>query len=687
MTWPAAAVRVLTALATCCLVVGVPAAVLHREVLDGARFAQHVDAVRTDPHVAGHVGDRIAWRLVRAEPDLLALRPLLAAAATTVVASPAFGGAVRRGVEPLHERLLDGSAVRTVALTVSDVAVLLEAAAAALPGPMVDRLPTTAAVELPVTARPQEGPGADGGGTADRVAAWAGAADVLSWLMPLLALLGLGGALVLDERGASGRSRAGRRLERGAWLAGTSLTAAAAALVPVLLLVEAVAADADLETVPGALGAAAWDELRSSFWLAVGAVGLGGLTLLHVGGRDRSATASGAASEPRADLPHGRRAGRAVVHGVVWGCLGAMVLYAAWPVTADLPAPEAGAKPDPEPTGRCNGSAALCDKPYDRAVFPATHNSMSAADEPGWFFAEQPTGVLGQLEDGVRAFLIDTWYGQPTEVPGVVAAPDATRRAAFTEAVRDFGRGPVRSALRLRRLAGLEPTGPVEPYLCHAMCELGAVRWATVMHQVAGWLDDHPEEVVTFILQDSVAPADTATVLEEAGLLDQLHTAGPGRRWPTLGEMVGSGRRIVVFAENVGGGRRFPWLMSLDDWVQDTPFRHRSIDDLDCRPNRGRRDATMLLVNHWLDSRARRVSSADRVNEAEVLLRRVRTCWRARAMRPTFLAVDFYDRGDLLPVVRRLNGAAWERLPGADGPGRRAVRSCSTGATPCTPRR
>lgn len=656
--WHAVGLRALLAWVTCCVVVAVPAATLHREVLDGRSFAEHVDGVRTDPYVAAHVGDRIAGRLVEVEPDLVALRPLLAAAATTIVASTAFGPAVRRAVEPLHERLLSGDAADAVVLTVTDLAVLVAAAASVLPPALVDQLPAAVTVQLP-TGVAGDPPGDDEGTIAGgRAMAWAGAVDVLAWLAPLLASVGLGAALLVEHRRTRGRRSARGRCERAARFAGTSLAAAATALVAGLLVVELLAGATDRSTVPGALGVAVWHELRWSAWLAVVAVGLGGLALSWLGRPDRSRPRAAVVTGAGGDVRGTGRAGRPLARAGAWSVLAVMVVYGAWPVAADLPGTTSTTReePSPAPTGRCNGLAALCDRPYDQVVFPATHNAMSAADQPGWFFAEQPTGVLGQLEDGVRAFLIDTWYGQPTAVPGVVAAPDATRRDAFAEAVQDFGAGPVRSALRLRRLAGLEPIGGVEPYLCHAMCELGAVRWATVIEQVATWLDDHPEEVVTFVLQDNVTPADTAALLEEAGLLSQLHTQEAGRPWPTLGEMVATGRRVVVFAENVGGGSRFPWLMTLDDWVQDTPFRHRSIRDLDCRPNRGRRAATMLLVNHWLDSRTRRVSSAERVNSAEVLLDRVRTCRRVRAMRPTFLAVDFYDRGDLFEVVRRLNG-------------------------------
>ena len=70
-------------------------------------------------------------------------------------------------------------------------------------------------------------------------------------------------------------------------------------------------------------------------------------------------------------------------------------------------------------------------------VFPATHNSFAAADEPGWFFANQRHGIERQLRDGIRGFLIDIHYGVRDPASGRVRTdlragrtPRATRSRA-----------------------------------------------------------------------------------------------------------------------------------------------------------------------------------------------------------------------------------------------------------------
>lgn len=319
----------------------------------------------------------------------------------------------------------------------------------------------------------------------------------------------------------------------------------------------------------------------------------------------------------------------------------------------------AGCSADSEPgaTGDpCNGHVELCDRAYDAVAFPATHNSMSAASERGWFFAEQPDGIVAQLDHGIRVLLIDTWYGQSTDRRGVVATADKQRQEAFEQAKQEFGEHPVRLALRARNAAGLAPRGAAQPYLCHAMCELGSTSWLQSLRDVRAWLDDHPREVVTLFVQDEVTPVDTAHVLEDAGLQPYLYTPSGDGSWPTLGQMIDAGTRLVVLMENRGGGDRFPWLIPGFDVVQDTPYLFESPADFTCDPNRGDPDASLFLVNHWIDDWRNVPRNSATVNARDVLLPRLRECEDERGLLPNFVAVDYYDRGDLLAVVDELNG-------------------------------
>jgi hypothetical protein len=126
--------------------------------------------------------------------------------------------------------------------------------------------------------------------------------------------------------------------------------------------------------------------------------------------------------------------------------------------------------------------------------------------------------------------------------------------------------------------------------------------------------------------------------------------------WPTLGQMIESGQRLVVMMENHSGGTAYPWLLDAFHWVQDTPYHFARPSAFSCALNRGPADASLFLLNHWITNKSREVTNATRVNARGVLLPRAEQCEKERGLRPNYLAVDFYDRGDLLGVVNTLNG-------------------------------
>lgn len=317
-------------------------------------------------------------------------------------------------------------------------------------------------------------------------------------------------------------------------------------------------------------------------------------------------------------------------------------------------------------TEGCNGSQALCDQPLDRVAFAATHNAMSAVTNPGFLFGMQERGFADQLRDGVRGLLIDAHYGQPTrggEVKTDLSDLTGAEREAYEEAL---GPDALDAALRLRDRVVRSPTvGERGVYLCHRFCELGAVPIGEAFRTYRDFLAANPDEVLVIVIEDYVAPEDVEAAVSDSGLIDYVYEGPVGPPWPSLQEMIDSGGRALIMAENDAGKGAIPWYHEVyDELVQETPFRFTKPEQLaepdrlaaSCEPNRGPDDATLFLINHWIDtSPAPRPSNAKIVNDRDVLLRRVRRCERIRGLPAGLVAVDFYRQGDVFEAVEKLN--------------------------------
>jgi hypothetical protein len=317
-------------------------------------------------------------------------------------------------------------------------------------------------------------------------------------------------------------------------------------------------------------------------------------------------------------------------------------------------------------TDGCNGSEELCDRSYDEVATPATHNSMSAASNPGWLFAQQELGFSDQLRDGIRGLLIDAHHGVETQdgtIKTDLSDLSSGERVTYEE---ELGEDALDAALRIRdRIVGSPEVGEQGVYLCHRFCELGAIPIDKAFAEIRDFLAANPDEVLTIVIEDYVPPADIAAAVERTGLIEYVYTGPVGEPWPTLQEIIDSGGRALMMAENEPGGSEFPWYHSAyDELVQETPYSFKKPAQLtdpakltaSCEPNRGPASAAVFLINHWIDtSPAPKPSNAAIVNRRDALLDRIHHCEEQRDLTANLIAVDFYREGDLFGAVEELN--------------------------------
>ena len=325
----------------------------------------------------------------------------------------------------------------------------------------------------------------------------------------------------------------------------------------------------------------------------------------------------------------------------------------------------------PGPPKACNGYPELCGKRIDQVTIPATHNSMSAAAEPGWFLPNQRYGIVRQLDDGIRGLLIDTHYGvgQAGRGFGGVITDLGKENKTRQEVEAELGAETVQRAEDLvgRLRFGAEPHGDSEPYLCHVLCELGATKLDVALGEIHDWMAAHPDEFLAIVIEDVVSPEETAQAFRRSGLLRWAYTPEPNTVWPTLGSLIEQDKRLLVMAERDNGDGEFPWYQQAFDLIQETPYTFKNVDEItgpvSCRENRGGPDSPLFQINNWIEKVPRDPGLQGRINALDVLERRARVCARVRGLEPNIIAVDYYNEGDVLGVANVLNGLPADAEP------------------------
>lgn len=687
----------LIALAGLALAAATLAAFVKFEVTDADRFSDRAVSAVMDSHVRQNVAEDITEDLIiGSNGDLVAFRPLLRDAVNEALRSAPFRSLLTTAVADFHRTVIGGRS-DTVAVLVTDVGVLVKGALAKTNPGLSRRIPAALDADLTAgdvpesVARPVRATNdiarltlplgllcaalfAAGIAAAPRRRAAANASAIaITAAGALVALLGLG--LDLRLTGAQPTVLETSVVEPVAeafvdalitWgffilASGLVLLAAFRSLIRPVDLRSRLARAREILTGP--MPNRWWSLARGIAMIATGLllifardwvwqvimIGAGSIIvflgieqLLLLLGRNAESTDGGAREKAS-----GRRRRRWIVAAVAGGLF---VLLGGGLFASDALLP-----PKNDVSGTCNGSAELCDRPLNEVAFATTHNSMGGEDISDWLFAQQDRRIGGQLEDGIRGLMIDAHYGRQVS-DGVRTEID--RGKLNRELNRLFGAQGAASSERIRnRLIGGGKPGPKKLWLCHTVCEVGAVPMKESLEEIRDFLVRNPEQVIMVMIQDEdVAPASIAEDFRASGLLDYVYEEPVDEGFPTLGEMIELNRRVLVFAEN-DTDPAIPWYHPQFEYIQETPYHYTQPSQMVCRANRGRADAPLFLINHWIDSSpAPRPSNARKVNDFDFLWERVKRCEDERGLFPNFIAVDFYRRGDLFEVVDRLNG-------------------------------
>jgi short repeat uncharacterized protein DUF308 len=693
--------RVLLFCAAVLVVAAVVAGYVRYELLSRTHFSDRAAAALSDSDVRAVLSREITDRVVlRSAPDLVSAKPLIESAVAGIAGTPPFLELFEDSVREVHGALLSGDDSR-VLLDLEDAGVLVQSALGRLPVRGLDRIQADVALRLTFVNRVTQ----TAAETAQRlrmlslllivaavVTAAAGIALAAQWRRAVQVLgfsvAGLAVAVVLllaGARVAAERLVSDQQLDRRA--AGAVWDAFLGDLTGLLLLVAAfatvvAAAFATQATLPNLVPALArgWDLVarspRRAVWRVARGVALvvaGGLIVVQPLTALRLLAAGvglfvlyagiaellGAARERRARRAEiGRR-------DLVASLAPAGVGIVAFAAVALFLATGGTTAPAVLRSAACNGSVDLCERRLNEVTLPSSHNAMSSSAEAGWYSAAHTLSIRDQLRAGVRGLLIDAHYGLRAGNAVRTDLSERSERAGNTDrALYEKTLGPEGLAA-IQRIRDRVLPGEGEPgvFLCHRFCELGATEITGALREVREFLVERPDEVLVIVIEDYVLPSAIVDAFERSGLAEKVYRGPPTGPFPTLREMIDSGQQVVVYAEHQGGAASW-YTAGYDGAIQETPFTFKRAALLTtpsnwpatCVPNRGTDDAPLFLINHWVNTDPTpRPSNAAEVNRRDVLVGRSTECERIRDRRPTLLAVDFVEQGDLYGAVDELN--------------------------------
>ncbi|KAF9570414.1 hypothetical protein EC968_001813 [Mortierella alpina] len=245
----------------------------------------------------------------------------------------------------------------------------------------------------------------------------------------------------------------------------------------------------------------------------------------------------------------------------------------------------------------------------------------------GTLGANQNNDISIQLKDGIRALMLDTY------------SPSTGN------------------------------TGEIQ--LCHTACTLlDGGTLSKALGQIKTFLENNPDEVITIFFENAgnLAASQFQTVFTAVGMDKYSYTQPVALGdWPTLGEMIATGKRLVSFVDS-GVDVNVPWLMSEYDYIFETPYSIVRDTPYPCtidRPKDQRRQ--LYVLNHFVsgsiflngqDIDIPEPSLANVTNTID-LTNHINSCQAAFLQIPNFIAVDFYEQGNLLQATAAVNGVAW----------------------------
>ena len=251
--------------------------------------------------------------------------------------------------------------------------------------------------------------------------------------------------------------------------------------------------------------------------------------------------------------------------------------------------------------GQCNGSKDLCNKRYNEVAYLTTHNAFNSKQD-GYLFPNQKSNIAVQLNNGVRGLMIDVY----------------------------------------------DDNGSTVVY--HAYKFLGSKPLSIYFNDIKYFLDNNPNEIITIILESYTSSNAIENEIIKVGLLKYLHTQEINSLWPKLQTMIDSNKRLVIFSDKNDANKDQSWYHYIWNFAIENKY-----GEINCEFNRGSPTNSLFIFNHFITSLTGNKNNAKNLNSFNYLMNHIFNCKNLKNKFPNFITVDFYEIGESIDVVDKLN--------------------------------
>ncbi len=254
-------------------------------------------------------------------------------------------------------------------------------------------------------------------------------------------------------------------------------------------------------------------------------------------------------------------------------------------------------------------------KKFNEVCFPTTHNSFNYLIGPKHFiYPNQRYDIPRQLEDGIRAFMID-----------------------------------------IHSYNGLNPflRRDKKVYTFHKFAVLGFQPLSEILSYFSSFLSTHPKEIITIIFDCTIEEsARVVGAFESHPIFSFLYHKLANQEWPVLADMIQQNQRLVVLTHCSGSS---DWYLNQDQYCFENDYKNHSAEDYHCKIIRGDTSKDLFIMNHFLYNIFNRKKVNSNTNSYSSLMSHSLYCQRKTGHIPNFLSIDWYDKSDLFRVVDELN--------------------------------